>query len=154
MKPTTDLTPQNQKKISVPAPPHSISVDVDERAFLFPETRLLTQIRYVALSDGGIELDFIYAHNESRLPPACIRLRYEDARDLCQRMVEAVYRAQSQNVISESIRIAIAVVANGYILNIEEGGMQKSLYISTHIVWRFCHALFRMVDFQSPVMSN
>lgn len=154
MKSTTDSAVQNQKKVSVPAPAHTISVDVDERAFLFPETRLLTQIRYVALGDGSIEMGFVYAHNESRLPPACIRLRYDDARELCQRMVEAVYRAQSQNVISESIRIAILVVANGYILNIEEGGTQKSLYISTHIVWRFCHGLFRMVDWQSPVMSN
>jgi hypothetical protein len=134
--------------------PQIIAVDLDERAFLFPETRLLAQARFIALQGGDIAMEFIYAHNDSRLPPAQVRMRHEDAKDWCLRLVDVVYRAQSQNVITESIRISMTVVANGYILAIEEGGAQKSLYLSTHIIWRFCHALFRIVDIQSPILSN
>ena len=134
--------------------PQVVSVDLDERAFLFPESRNLAQIRFVALEHGVIEMDFIYAHNESRALPCCVRLMREEAREFSQRMVDVIYRAQSQNVITESIRISITVAANGYILAIEQGGAQKTLYLSTYVIWRFCNALMRIVDTQSAVGAN
>lgn len=126
------------------------SVDLDERSFLFPQTRALTQIRFVVREDGFLDMEFIYAHNESHAPPVATRLSGSDAREFCQRMVDAVYRAQSQSVISDTLRIAINVIANGYILLIEEAGTEKKLYLSTGIIWRFINAMFRAADLQTP----
>lgn len=134
--------------------PLHISVDMDDRAFLIPETRNIVQLRFSAEPCGKVAIEFVYAHNTSRLPPSKIMLQYEDAKDFCARLTDSVYRAQTQNFISESAHIAITLVPNGYIFMIEESGAKKQFYMSTSVVWRVCNALYRIVDMQSPVFSN
>jgi hypothetical protein len=131
-----------------------ISVDLDDRAFLFPETRNIAQLRFSAQSHSTILLEFVFAHNVSRLAPVSILLQFEDAKSLCMRLIDAVYRAQTQNVITDSARISITMATNGYILTIEETGNQRQFYMSTVSIWRVCNALCRLVDMQSPILSN
>jgi hypothetical protein len=131
-----------------------ISVDLDDRAFLFPETRNIAQLRFSAHNHGSIMLEFVFAHNASRLAPVSIVLQFADAKTLCMRLIDAVYRAQTQNVITESARISITMATNGYILTIEENAIQRQFYMSTVSIWRVCNALCRLVDMQSPILSN
>ena len=131
-----------------------ISVDMDDRAFLIPETKNIAQLKFSALAGAAISIEFVYAHNISRLPPSKITLQYADAKDFCLRLIDAVYRAQTQNAISESAHIAITMVTNGYIFIIEENGTQKQFYMSSSVIWRVCNALCRIVDIQSPVLSH
>jgi len=39
-------------------------------------------------------------------------------------------------------------------LTIEENAIQRQFYISTVSIWRVCNALCRLVDMQSPILSN
>ncbi len=131
-----------------------ICVDMDERAFLLPEIRNITQLKFSAQPDRCILIEFVYAHNVSRLPPSKLLLQYDDAKDLCVRLVDAVYRAQTQNFISETARITITLVTNGYIFIIDENGQQRQFYMGGNTIWKVCNALYRMVDIQSPVLSH
>ncbi|TAN67261.1 MAG: hypothetical protein EPN17_11425 [Methylobacter sp.] len=131
-----------------------ISVDMDDRAFLFPETKNIAQIKFSAQPSGVVLIEFVYAHNVSRLPPSKVTLQYDDAKSLCLRLIDAVYRAQTQNSISESAHIAITMVTNGYIFIIEENGIQRQFYMGSSVIWRVCNALCRIVDMQSPVLSH
>ena len=134
--------------------PFHLSVDMDDRAFLVPETRNIVQLRFQAEPNCEISIELVYAHNFSRLPPYKITLLYADAKELCARLTDAVYRAQTQNFISESAHITITLVANGYILMIEESATRRQLYLSTSVIWRVCNALYRLVDIQSPISSH
>ena len=134
--------------------PNVICVEMDDRAFLLPEARNIVQLKFVAEAGSKVALEFVYAHNVSHLPPSRVTLQYEDAKDFCTRLIDAVYRAQTQNFISDSAHIAITLVPNGYIWMIEEGGKKRQFYMSTSVVWRVCNALYRIVDIQSPVASN
>lgn len=131
-----------------------ISVDMDDRAFLFPETKNIAQLKFSAQPDGGVSIEFVYAHNISRLPPSKVMLQYDDAKSLCLRLIDAVYRAQTQNAISESAHIAITMVTNGYIFIIGENGTQRQFYMGSSVIWRVCNALCRIVDIQSPILSH
>lgn len=131
-----------------------ISVDMDDRTFLFPETRNIAQLKFSTQPGGMVSLEFVYAHNVSHLPPSKVTLQYEDAKNLCLRLIDAVYRAQTQNSITESAHIAITMASNGYIFIIEEGGTQRQLYMGTSVIWRVCNALCRIIDIQSPILSH
>ncbi|MGZ5626413.1 MAG: hypothetical protein ACXWFA_06760 [Methylobacter sp.] len=131
-----------------------IAVDMDERAFLMPEMKNIAQLRFTGQAGGVVSIEFVYAHNANRLPPSRLLLQYEDAKDLCQRLIDAVYRAQTQNVISETAHIVITMVTNGYIFIIDDSGAQKQFYMSSAAIWRVCNALCRIVDIQSPVLAH
>jgi len=129
-------------------------VDLDERAYLFPESRSLTQIKFNLDAEGYVLVELVFAHNVSRVHPYTLRLGRSDAKDLCFRIIDAVYRAQTQHLVTETIRISITVVSNGYIFKIEDQGVQRELYLSTVVIWKVCNALCRIVDLQSPVQSH
>jgi hypothetical protein len=46
------------------------------------------------------------------------------------------------------------MATNGYILSIEENAVHRQFYMSTVSIWRVCNALCRLVDMQSPILSN
>ncbi|TAN52590.1 MAG: hypothetical protein EPN21_03540 [Methylococcaceae bacterium] len=135
-------------------PLQTLSVDLDERAYLFPETRCLAQLKFSAKEHRYIQIDLLFSHNESRLPPSSLTLLYTDAKELCLRLVDAVYFAKTSNAITDTMHISITVAANGYILAVEDEAVEKRLYLSTGVIWRVCNALCKIVDIQSPVGSN
>lgn len=131
----------------------SVPVDLDERAFLFPAGKPLT--RLVFLPQGRrIHFDAVFAFNATRLPPRLLSLELEDARLLGKTLLDAVYLARTQHAITETMRIAVEVLTNGYRLHVGEldGGMD--LYFGTASVWRVIQGLLRAVDSISPVESH
>ncbi len=133
---------------------HAVNVDLDDRAYLFPEGKLMTQIRFAVLANNEVQISAVYAFNISRSAPELLRLSLEDARELARSLVEAVYRAQTKNIFSDTVRITIHVVANGYILQIGDMNNSQEIMMSTGVIWRVCQGLLRIVDMVSPVQAN
>ena len=134
-------------------PDYSVKVELDDRAFLFPAGKSVMQLVFVA--DGRtIHIEAIYPFNQSRTPPRLISLDIDDARDLGRRMVEAVHQARTQLVISEGVRIAINVIANGYHIQIGDMNNSTDLFLGTGSIWRVCQGLLRVIDNMAPVEAN
>ena len=132
---------------------HVIKVDLDDRAFLFPAGKSVSQI---AFSTEGpfIHIEAVYPFNEARTPPRIATLRLEDAAELGRRLVDAVYQARTQLAMSDGMRIAINVIANGYHLQVGDMTESTDLYLSTGCIWRVCQGLLRIIDHIAPVEAN
>jgi hypothetical protein len=132
---------------------HVIKIDLDERAFLFPAGKSVSQI--VFATDGRVvHLEAVYSFNETHTPPRLMTIGLEDAAELARRLVDAVYQARTQLAMSDGMRIAINVVANGYHLQIGDMTDPTDLYLSTSCIWRVCQGLLRIVDYVAPVEAN
>jgi hypothetical protein len=130
-----------------------VKVDLDERAFLFPAGKLISQISFA--TDGRVvHIDAVYPFNEARTPPRLLTLSAEDATELARRLVDAVYQARTQLAMSDGMRIAINVIANGYHLQIGDMTDPTDLYLSTGCIWRVCQGLLRITDYIAPIEAN
>ena len=134
-------------------PKFEIKVDLDERCFLFPAGKSVSQL--VLLSDGRtILVDAIYPFNQTRTPPRLAVLGLDDARELGRRLVEAVHTARTQFVGTDGVRISINVIANGYHLQFGDMNAATELFLGTGCIWRVCQGLLRIVDLIAPIESN
>ena|SRR2546423_749305 len=136
-----------------PRPEFLIKVDLDDRTFLFPAGKLITQIAF-ATEGRLIHLEAVYAFNETHTPPRILTLGLEDATELARRLIDAVYQARTQLAMSDGMRIAINVIANGYHLQIGDMSDPTDLYLSTGCIWRVCQGLLRIIDHIAPVEAN
>ena len=134
-------------------PKYEIKVDLDERAYLFPAGKSVSQLLF--LSDGRrIFIEAVYPFNQSHTPPRLVLLDLEDAREFGRRLIEAVHCARNQLVVTSGIRISINVVANGYHLQFGDMNSATELFLSTNCIWRVCQGLLRIADLIAPVESN
>ena len=134
-------------------PKFEIKVDLDDRSFLFPAGKSVSQL--ILMSDGRtVFLDAIYPFNQSRTPPRLISLDQEDTREFGRRLIEAVHCARTQLVVTSGVRISINVIANGYHLQFGDMNSAIDLYLGTSCVWRVCQGLLRIADLIAPVESN
>ena len=134
-------------------PKHEIKVDLDERAYLFPAGKSVSQLLF--LSDGRtIFIEAVYPFNQSHTPPRLVALDLEDAREFGRRLIEAVHCARTQMVVTSGIRISINVVANGYHLQFGDMNNATELFLGTNCIWRVCQGLLRIADLIAPVESN
>jgi hypothetical protein len=134
-------------------PKHEIKVDLDERAYLFPAGKSVSQLLF--LSDGRrIFIEAVYPFNQSHTPPRLVALDLEDAREFGRRLIEAVHCARNQLVVTSGIRISINVVANGYHLQFGDMNNATELFLGTNCIWRVCQGLLRIADLIAPVESN
>lgn len=136
------------------APDAIIKVDLDDRAYVFPGSKLVTQLHVLAYRPHKIRFEAHYAFNESKASPELFELSFDDARELSRRMIEAVYRAQSTQIISRETSLVLSVVTNGYILQFGTLEAPKEIMLSTGCIWRVCGAIARAVDFIAPISTN
>ncbi len=135
----------------------AVAVDLDERAFLFrhgvsggkPLTRLVFHP-----AGRQVQVEAVFAFNASRAAPQLFALGLEDARLLARTLVDAVYQARTQHAITETMRIAVEVLTNGYRLHVGEMDAGLDLYFGTGCIWRLCQGLLRAVDVIAAVESN
>jgi hypothetical protein len=130
-----------------------IKIDLDERAFVFPAGKSISQIAF-ATEGRLIHFEVVYPFNETHTPPRLLTLGLDDAKELGRRLIDAVYQARTQLAISDGMRIAINVVANGYHLQIGDMTDSTDLYLSTGCIWRVCQGLLRIIDLNAPVEAN
>jgi hypothetical protein len=145
-----NLTPRIVTELK---PKFEVKVDLDERSFLFPAGKSVSQLLFV--SDGRtIFVEAVYPFNQSRTPPRLASLDLEDAREFGRRLIEAVHCARTQLVVTQGARISINVIANGY--HVQFGDMNNAieLFLGTNCIWRVCQGLLRITDLIAPVESN
>src|SRR4051812_18223654 len=109
-------------------PKYEIKVDLDERAYLFPAGKSVSQLLF--LSDGRrIFIEAVYPFNQTHTPPRLVSLDVEDTKEFGRRLVEAVHCARNQLVVTSGIRISINVVANGYHLQFGDMNSATELFL-------------------------
>src|SRR3954466_3365177 len=134
-------------------PKYEIKVDLDERAFLFPAGKSVSQLLFV--SDGRtIFIEAVYPFNQSHTPPRLISLDLEDAREFGRRLIEAVHCARTQLVVTSGVRISINVIANGYHIQFGYMNHATELFLGTNCTCRVCQARLRIADLIAPIESN
>jgi hypothetical protein len=134
-------------------PKFEIKVDLDERAFLFPAGKSVSQLLFV--SDGRtIFVEAVYPFNQSHTPPRLISLDLEDTKEFGRRLIEAVHCARTQLVVTSGVRISINVIANGYHLQFGDMNNATELFLGTNCIWRVCQGLLRIADLIAPIESN
>ena len=145
-----NLTPRIVAELK---PKFEIKVDLDERSFLFPAGKSVSQLLF--LSDGRtIFVEAVYPFNQSRTPPRLASLDLEDAREFGRRLIEAVHCARAQIVVTPGARISINPIANGYHLQFGDMNNATELFLGTNCIWRTCQGLLRVIDLIAPVESN
>ena len=134
-------------------PKYEVKVDLDERAYLFPAGKSVSQLLF--LSDGrAIFVEAVYPFNQSHTPPRLVSFDLTDAREFGRRLIEAVHCARNQLVVTNGIRISINVIANGYHLQFGDMNNATELFLGTNCIWRVCQGLLRIADLIAPVESN
>jgi hypothetical protein len=136
-----------------PAAPHVVQVDLDERAFLFPAGKSVSQLIFTA-TGASVAIDLTFPFNQTRLAPRLAVLAADDAAVLARCLTMAVYQARTQHAISETMHITIDVLANGYRLQFGDMHRPLELLLGTACIWRVCQGLLRVVDVISPVQSH
>jgi hypothetical protein len=136
-----------------PAAPHVVQVDLDERAFLFPAGKSVSQLIFTA-TGASVAIDLTFPFNQTRLAPRLAVLAVDDAAVLARCLTMAVYQARTQHAISETMHITIDVLANGYRLQFGDLHRPLELLLGTACIWRVCQGLLRVVDVISPVQSH
>jgi hypothetical protein len=134
-------------------PEYAIKIDLDDRAFLFPAGKSVSQITFVTEA-RTIHVEAIFPFNETRTPPRILTLGLEDATEFARRLVDAVYQARTQLAVSDGMRIAINVIANGYHIQIGDMTNPTDLYLGTGCIWRVCQGLLRIIDRIAPIEAN
>ncbi len=131
-----------------------IKVDLDDRAFLFPHQKAVQQLSLHVHSQSRVRFEMAFAFNQARSSTLLMELGAEEAAELSRKLVESVYRAQGSQLVTRTLSIGILVVANGYIVQINEHNLQTELFLSTSCIWRVCNAIMRAVDLSRPSDTN
>lgn len=151
---TREISPMPREAAASPAPDAVIKVDLDERAFAFPQAKQILQLHILVYRPQLVRIEATYAYNEARASHELFELPADDAREFVRKLVETVYRATSSQVISRSTTLSINVVTNGYLLQMGDHEHIREIFLSTGCIWRVCNGLARAVDFISPIASN
>src|SRR6266403_4747853 len=86
--PAMSLNP-TPRIVSELKPKYEIKVDLDERAYLFPAGKSVSQLLF--LSDGRtISIEAVYPFNQTHTPPRLVSLDLEDSKEFGRRLIEAV----------------------------------------------------------------
>lgn len=147
----TPITPQTVAKGPVEV---LIKIDLDERAFLFPQHKALTHLNLRVIRPNIVRAEAGYAFNQSRSSPVLFELAVDDCAEFSRRLVEATYRARSTEIVTRTLSVSMLVVANGYILNIADKDRPTELFLGTSSIWRVCSGFARAIDLLSPIASN
>lgn len=131
----------------------AVNIDLDERAFVFPSGKQITRL-VIANDSSEIHFDAIYPFNQARTPPRLFSLNFDDAKELGRQLIDTVYNARTQHALSDTMRIAINVTANGYHLRIGDLNVSTDIYLSTGCIWRVCQGILRVVDHVAPVEAQ
>jgi hypothetical protein len=144
--PAASTSPVDQETI--------LKVELDDRCFVFPDGKQMAHILVSLPISGGIAFDAVYGFNKTRLPSRILILELDEARQFVRELIDAIYAAKPAFVLTDSIRITINVVANGYRLEFLRNDKKQEIFLSTTVIWRFVKALLMAVDEASPVVAN
>jgi hypothetical protein len=136
------------------APPLQFKIELDDRAILLPDGKVVQHLVVTAEPDGAIRLDGVFAFNAMGRSPHLLTMTGDDAASFTAELIAAVYAAKTSFMFSERLRITITVVANGYRIEVQEGPDGFELYLSTGVIWRVIKGLLAAIDASSRPQPN
>lgn len=148
-----DLKPALSERPTQP-PKQQFKVELDDRAILLPDGKVLQHIVLAVADDGAISFDGVFAFNRTGRHARILCLELVDAGALAAELINAVYAAKTTFVFGQGLKITITVVANGYKMECQHHGEAFDLFLSTGVIWRFIKGLLMAIDAASPGVSN
>jgi hypothetical protein len=139
---------------SVAQPKPLFKIELDDRAILLPDGKVLQHIILTTEDDGAIAFDGVFAFNLTGRHARILKLSLRDAGALAAELVNAVYAAKTAFVFGPGLKISITVVANGYKIECHHDGEAFDLFLSTGVIWRFIKGLLMAIDAASPGVAN
>jgi len=132
----------------------AVKVDLDDRCFLFPDGKIVSNLMLVAGSERNIAIDAVFLFNQTHLPPRIVEMSLTEAQGFVRELLNAVYYAKTSFFLGASVRVTINVAANGYHIEFLRSQETIELLVSTGSIWRFIKGVLSAVDGSAPVVSN
>ncbi len=133
-------------------------VELDDRAILLPDGKIVQHLVVTPEADGRIRLDGVFAFNVVGRSPHILTMTGDDAAAFTAELIAAVYAAKTSFMFSERLKITITVVANGYRLEVQEPSRDApdgfELYLSTGVIWRVIKGLLAAIDASARPQPN
>jgi hypothetical protein len=146
------VLPETAPRLNIPAA--SVKIELDERCFVFPDGKLLSHLVLAVSPARRIAVDAVFPFNQTRRNPRILELGLDEARGFVRELLGAVYYAKTSFYLSDSMRVAINVAANGYHLEITRAEEVVEILLSTGSIWRFIKGFSIAIDGASPVVAN
>ncbi|MGL4727164.1 MAG: hypothetical protein ACRCWO_00265 [Bosea sp. (in: a-proteobacteria)] len=124
----------------------TVKIELDERAFLFPEGKPVTHMVIVCQGMSAFHLDAVFAFNRSRDNARFATLTLPQMREFTRELLGAVYAAKPTFVLDGGLKLTITVVLNGYICEFVTGDDKRELFLGTGCIWRVIKSLMAVVD--------
>jgi hypothetical protein len=140
-------TPIQFTPLSVAASEGStVKIELDERAFLFPEGKPVTHMVIVRHGAAEFHLDAVFAFNRARDKARFATLTLGQMREFTRELLGAVYAARPAFVLDGGLKLTINVVLNGYIVEFATGDEKRELFLGTGSIWRVIKSLMMVLD--------
>ncbi len=134
-------------QLSLAATPETnVKIELDERAYLFPEGKPVTHMVILRQGGGAFHFDAVFAFNRARHDARFASLTLPQLREFARELLGAVYAAKASFVLDGDLKLTINVVLNGYILEFTQGDQKKELFLGTGCIWRVIRAMMQVVD--------
>jgi hypothetical protein len=140
-------TPSANKLPNFRDPDALLKVELDERCFLFPSAKVVTQMQFLVYRNDRLRLDLTYPYNLSQTPVEFLEMKAAVVPEFTRKLVDAVYRTTSFLYIAERRNIAFATHVNGYTFQVGDYNGQQELFLSLACIWRLTGAFCRASDF-------
>ena len=132
----------------------SVTVELDDRSFLFPQHKPVSHVKATRGPQGDIELSVIYEFNNAKQDSHLFRLSTGDCQQLCRKMIDGYYQGRTQNVLSEGAKIGIVFNPNGFLIMFQQPEPQSDLFISPSSLLRLARGLLKLLDKILPVAAH
>jgi hypothetical protein len=133
---------------------NAVKIELDERAFLFPDGKSVTHIVVTRDRHSAFQLEAVFAFNKTKRNPRFATLSLHQMREFVRELLGAVYHAKTSFVLDDTLKIAINVTLNGYIIEFTRSDEHFELFLGTGSIWRVVKSLLMVVDEASPVVAN
>jgi len=132
----------------------SVTIELDDRSFLFPQHKPVSHVKATRAPQGDIELSVIYEFNNTKQDGQLFRLSPGDCQQLCRKLVDGYYQGRTQNVLSESAKIGIVFNPNGFLIMFQQPEPQADLFLSPPSLLRLTRGLMKLLDKILPVAAH
>ena len=149
------MKPAEITSLPLAAPPDiAVKIELDDRAFLFPDGKSVTHLLVVNDRKGGVHLEAVFAFNKTHRNPRFASFNLRQLREFTREFLGAVYAAKTSFVLDETLKITISVITNGYHIEFMRAEERAELFLGTACIWRVLKGLMAAADDLSPVVAN
>lgn len=132
----------------------SVTIELDDRSFLFPQHKPVSHLKVQVTPDGDIELSVVYEFNAAKHDSLLCTLNCEDCRQFSRKLIDGYYQGRTQNVLSDTAKIGIVFNPNGFLVMLQQPGPQLDLFISPSSLLRLTRGLLKLLDKVMPVAAH